>query len=482
MAGCLFCLLPCPGLADRDTELRLNQEPELSAEQREQRLQQEETFGDLPLPDLIINGQKYPVRNNRDDLGRALYLALRSRNLTAALRFLEAYRALDNPDPMLLHYARGKLARWRGELEMAEAEFRALLALKPDFLPGRLELARVLFENHENQEAQQGFRDIRDSLPAEDPRAAGVRSMVTAFLDAIDERSSWQGRLALGPAYSDNVNLSSGSASCLVMFSNGACFISRSVPEAIETRGLAFEGVAEKTFFLSGHHGWFLRALAYGDRYRDYGSYNQDTFSASAGYRFRDANDVYSLAQLLEYARYGDDRLYDAWGGRFEWVHYLSSGTAFRLEASHKRMHYRETYSRFDGDMNSLYVTGWQGLGSGWSLFAGLDGVDRNTGEPVSSYNQYGLRLGLGGPLWKGVDLTLLASVHNKRYDVYSALLGERREDLEQRYTANVGFRRWTLAGVTPGLKLEHTRVKSNVDWLYSYRKNVASLMFEWRF
>ncbi|MBF5055212.1 hypothetical protein Y5W_00506 [Alcanivorax sp. 521-1] len=461
----------------------MNQGLERSAQEREQDLLEEERAKDEPLPDLIINGQTYQVRKNRDDLGRGLYVALRNRNWAAAARFLEAYRALANPDPLLVHYAQGKLARLRGELETAEAEFRALLALKPAFLPGRLELARVLFENHENREARRRFRDIRDGLPEGDPRADGVRATVTAFLEAIDERGSWQGRLAAGPSYSDNVNLSSESAVCLLMFSNGACFISRSVPEAIKTEGLDFEAALEKTFFLPGHHGLFLRTLAYGDRYRDHSIHNQGTYSASAGYRFRDMNDLYSLAPLFEHARYGNDDLYDAWGARAEWMHYFSPRTAFKLEGNHKRMRYlRDQYSRFDGDLSSVYTTVWHRLGADWTLFGGLDGSDRDTEEDISSYEQYGVRVGLSKPLLDGVEMTLFASLREKRYDAYSALLEARREDREQHYMAILRIPRLSVAGLVPSLNLEHTRVRSNVDWLYSYEENAASLKFEWRF
>ncbi len=481
----LLFILPVPAVhgADQDTELRLNQGLERSAREREQDLLEEERAKDQPLPDLIINGQTYQVQNNRDDLGRALYVALRNRNWSAAARFLEAYRALENPDPLLLHYAQGKLARLRGELDTAEAEFRTLLALKPDFLPGRLELARVLFENHETWEARRRFRAIRDQLPDDDPRAAGVRGTVTAFLQAIAERGSWQGRLAAGPGYSDNVNLSSESETCLLMFSNGACFISRSAPEAIETESLGFEAAVEKTLFLPGHHGLFLRGLAYGDRYRDHSIYNQGTYSLAAGYQYRNARNRYALSPLFEYTDYGNDALYQAWGGRAEWMHYRSPRTAFKLEAEHKHLRYdQDAYARFDGASRALYATLWHRLGTDWTLFGGLDGLDRDTREDISSYRQYGVRLGVAKPLLPGIDLTVFASLREKRYDAYSALLDARREDREQRYIAVLSAPRWSLAGLVPSLNLEHARVRSNVDWLYSYEENTASLKVEWRF
>src|SRR3546814_8686029 len=59
---------------------------------------------------------------------------------------------------MLVHYAEGGLARERGDLFAAEAEYRALLELQADFLPGQLELARALFENHKDREAHRAFQ------------------------------------------------------------------------------------------------------------------------------------------------------------------------------------------------------------------------------------------------------------------------------------------------------------------------------------
>ena len=45
---------------------------------------------------------------------------------------------------MLVAYAEGGLARAVGDFDEAEARYRTLLDLQDDFLPGQLELARVL--------------------------------------------------------------------------------------------------------------------------------------------------------------------------------------------------------------------------------------------------------------------------------------------------------------------------------------------------
>tara|TARA_B100000614_G_scaffold234525_1_gene230533 strand:+ start:1070 stop:2578 length:1509 start_codon:yes stop_codon:yes gene_type:complete len=469
-------------LADQDTELRLNQDFERSADQREREFLRKR--GEVELPRLIIDGKEYRVHRNRDELGRALYVAVSRRNWAAALQFLAAYEQLENPDPLLLHYARGGLSRARGNLDNAEKEFRDLLSLKPDFLLGRLELARVLFENHKNNEALEGFRAIKVSLDADRRMTLGVRDTVDTFLQALERRRGWQGRVAVGPTYNDNINLSSESDTCLVAFSNGVCYIRRTLPDATGALGLDYEATLEKEIFLPGHHGLFARGLAYGKVYRDHSIYNQGTANLAVGYRYRDADNLYTFAPLFEFVTQSNDALYGAWGGRAEWMHYFSHLNAFELEADYKYLQHRRwrLAESLDGGLISLRSTVWHQLPHQWTLFGGLDWVERHSEDQASAYRQPGARIGLLKPFNFGVEMTLFASFREKRYETYSALLGARREDREQHYMAILRIPRLSVAGLVPSLNLEHTRVRSNVDWLYSYEENAASLKFEWRF
>ncbi|WP_235528384.1 hypothetical protein [Sphingomonas sp. Leaf231] len=88
---------------------------------------------------------------------------------------------------------RGGLARSEGRLVEAERRYRAVLAIQPDFLPGRLELGRVLFEDRKDREASALFRAIRTDLAAAVETAAGVRATVDTFIAALDRRRGGQG-------------------------------------------------------------------------------------------------------------------------------------------------------------------------------------------------------------------------------------------------------------------------------------------------
>lgn len=467
---------------DIDTRLRLNRSIEQQNSATERELLEGEDYLPGKRPQLIIDGKRYTVGHNVNDLGRALYLSIRQKNWSAVLAFLGEYETLPGADPLLLAYARGALARIRGDMEQAEREYRHLLKLNPDFLPGRLELARVLFENHSEREADALFRQIAAQLDPLDNKQDGVRSSVSHFIQALQQRRAWSGSLALGPTWNDNLNQSSESHTCLLEYA-GQCLYQRNVPDAIEASGLDYEFTLNRQLPLSGHNGLYLRTLWYGQSYREHADYNESTLVAQAGYRFRDLDDQIRLAPLFEFSRYANDSLYGAWGLHSEWTRQLSRTRLLKLEGEYKALRYRrERYSHYDGPSYSANATLWQQLPRGWTLFGGADWLYRKADEAIYAYQQPGLRLGFSKPFSSGLEATLFASYRERHYDEYSQILGARRRDREQNYTLILRAPELNLAGLTPSLTLKHRRNDSNVDWLYRYERNQISLKLETRF
>ncbi|WP_339649186.1 surface lipoprotein assembly modifier [Halopseudomonas pelagia] len=463
--------------ADQDTTLRLNQHIEGNANAQEQELLQGELDDQ---PTITLNGETLAIGNNANDLGRALYLSLSHQQWQAASAFLLRYRGLPNADPMLLHYADGVLQRVRGQLGNAETQFRALLQRQPDFLPGKLELARVLFENQQDQAAETLFRQIRAGLPADDAHTLGVRTSVERFLAALDQRQDWQGSINLGPTWVDNLNQSSESNTCLLATNGGTCIVRRTLPEAISATGLDYEATLNRRVALSGHHGLYARALLYGYSYRNYSEYNESTLIANLGYSYRSARNQYSLAPSFETNRIGNDGMYSAWGARAEWLHQLSRRSAVKLEATYRDMRYQDPLYRYNNGGNSaLYATGWHVVSPRWTLFGGLDLSERRTEEPVYGYQQGGARLGAALTLQSGIRASLFSSFRHREYAEYSPLLGARRRDGETNHTLIVSLPGLAWQGITPSLSLKHTEVRSSVDWLYSYQRTQTSLRLE---
>ncbi|WP_253341179.1 surface lipoprotein assembly modifier [Sphingobium sp. OAS761] len=462
--------------ADQDTRLRLDQQMEGQKRESESELLEDADALDVPTS-LEIDGQTYSVGDNANDMGKALYISITRKQWPDVQRFLAAYRRYPDRDPMLVHYGKGGLAREGGDLSAAEAEYRALLALQADFLPGQLELARVLFENHKDREARRAFQAAHTLLAEEGDQAVNVRQTVDAFLHALERRRGWQGRIAVGPTYSTNLNQSSASYTCLLEADDGTCLFDRKVPDPIAAAGVNFEATLGRDIPLGGHHGIRARGLLYGDIYPDQHDYSQATAIGRVGYRYQSARNTIALSPSFEIGSLGSSILYDAPGINAEWTHILSPSATLRFEGAYRDFRYRlATYDRQDGPLTDISLTAWYAVAPGWTLFGGPDFSVKDTDDPVDSYDQGGVRLGLNKSFGTDASLLLIGSYRYRRYRAYSELFAAQRQDDQFNATAIARFPALKFAGLVPEIVVQHTHIESNIDWLYSYDRTSASL------
>ena len=480
MPATLLLAAPAGAQTARSDDNRIRLDPGID---RRATMQEREAIDGTEPPDRItIDGHVYTVGNNSGDLGRALYLSIARKNWADVRRFLPRYRALLRPDPMLVSWALGGLARSEGRLGEAERQYRALLAIQPDFLPGRLELARVLFDDRKDREAKRLFRAIRDELAGQGAQAAGVRKTVDTFVSVLDRRNGWQGMIALGPGYSSNVNQTSASQTCLLTGEDGMCLIDRTLPPAIASVGMNVEGNVSRRTALKGHGGVLARALVYGDLWPGHGAFNQATLSAQIGYDHQTARRSLTLSPTVDLSGFANRILFAAPGLRAEAMVTPSPTTALRLEVARRVFHYRRDFADLDGPLTEASLTGWLSRSGGWTLFGGLEAGDKGAGAPADAYRHMGTRLGVMHGFGDWVELSLIGSVRQRDYRAYSDLLAAKRHDREANLTAVLRLPKLRLAGLTPNILLQHNRVKSNVDWLYFFRRTAASLRLEHAF
>jgi hypothetical protein len=429
---------------------------------------------------ITLDGETYPVRDDPDNMARALYLSVERKKWPDVRRFLPAYLALPGHDLMLVAWARGGLARAEGRLKAAERAYRAVLAIQPDFLPARLELGRVLFENRKDREALRLFRDIRRELAAEGNKAAGVRATVDTFVAVLDRRRGWQGTMAIGPSYSSNLNQTSASQTCLLLDDEGACLIDRTMPAAIRGTGINYEGSGVRRVPLAGHGGILARGLLYGDIWPAHGEFSQATISTQIGYDHQTATRSLTLSPTFDAATLGRHLLYTATGVRAEAMATISPSTTLRLDVSRRAFDYPGAgFDDLDGALIEASVTGWLALPRGWTLFGGLEAGDKDADEGPNAYRHVGARVGLAHAFSDWADVTLIASARRRTHRAYSELLEATRRDREANLTAVIRMPKLRFAGLSPNILLQHNRVKSNVDWLYSFRRTSAAIRLE---
>ncbi len=465
---------------DIDTQLRLNQNIEQQSHKKENALLKDEDYLQDKRPELVLNGQSYPVGHSTNELGRALYVSIKQKKWNAVLYFLNEYQTLSDADPLLLAYAKGAVARIQGKMAVAVKEYRQLLDINPEFLPGQLELARTLFEDHQDQEATKLFAHISDKLDSNNEQQMGVIHTVDNFNNALKQRNAWSTSVALGAIWNDNLNQSSESRTCLLIYL-GQCIYERIIPDAIEATGLNYELTLNKKIPLHTHNGLYFRSLLYGKSYDDFSDYNESTLTSQLGYLYQDLDDKIQLAPSFEFSSSGNQAMQSAWGLHSEWTHTFSRQRQFKLQGDYKQLSYKQaSYAQnYDGPSYSANATIWQVLPNNWILFGGLDGLDRQADEKQYGYLQFGGRLGVSKSFSDLLNTTLSTSFRQQKYKEYSPILGAKRQDIESSYTLIIKSPRLSVLGFTPNLTLRHSNINSNVNWLYSRENNQISLKLE---
>lgn len=464
---------------DLDTQLRLNQSIEQHSNSKETELLKDEDYLSGKRPELILNGKSYPVGHNANDIGRALYVSIKQKQWNAVVYFLNEYQTLPDADPLLLAYAKGALARIQGNMEQATIEYRHLLDLNSEFLPGQLELARVLFEDHQDKEAEEIFTQISAILDPDNAQQAGVNRTVESFRKALEQRRDWSTSIALGAVWNDNLNQSSESRTCLLMYQN-QCVYERKIPDAMSATGLDYELTINKYMPIVGHNGLYSRSLLYGKSYGDYSDYNESTLVTQLGYRYQDIGDQIQLAPSFEFSAYGNKAMYSALGLHGEWTRHFSNKQMLKLQGDYKELRYKkQNYERYNGPSYSANATMWQVLPNSWTLFGGVDGLDRQADDKPYGYIQLGVRLGVSKSFSNILKATFFTSFREQNYKAYSSILGAKRNDHESSYTLILKSPQLSILGFAPSLTIKHSNINSNVDWLYSRENNQVSLKLE---
>ncbi|MCS3434272.1 tetratricopeptide repeat protein [Klebsiella sp. BIGb0407] len=114
---------------------------------------------------------------------------------------LPVYSVSLQPDMMLIHFARGGLARSEGHYDQAIKHYRAILSAHPDFNAVRLEMARAMYENRQTDAAEYQFRRVLSSNPPEN-----IQQSITKYLELIQQGSPLRGMFSISYLNDSNVN------------------------------------------------------------------------------------------------------------------------------------------------------------------------------------------------------------------------------------------------------------------------------------
>ncbi|WP_373747139.1 surface lipoprotein assembly modifier [Neisseria dentiae] len=479
-----LCLMPLAAHADNEDRLmQMRQDMEYRRQEQER-----QAVGNEPMAYGTAGAE------NGDDLALALLKAVNAQNGQETARLLAVYEALPDYDPDMVLFARANQAVWRDDLKQASALYRSLLQRQPQFVRGRLDLARLLFVDKQNQESKALFESVKlPDMPV-------INEKVKDFIRALEKRDAWNGSVSIGAGYDTNLNQSSENTMLRRQTSCGfdsegqpildendmlSCReeeLTAYAPEAEKGRMWTYEGGLNKRISLKGHHGIQLNTYAFGRLYPDRHEYSEHYLSAHPAYSFQNKDNSFHIGPLLQYEWQGGKLQNSSSGLGLGYSREWSPRASFSILAEHKYDAYRqEDLHHFNGPQTLLFATGVYALPQEWILFGGYDYLRKNSRERVDSYRRHGLRAGVGKHFSSGIETVLQGTWRKTAYKDYHAWLETRRRDSERIYQLDIKIHRPFLRGFTPALSLKHTRNKSS-SWINRYKRNEVSFKIEYGF
>ncbi|MCK3658501.1 hypothetical protein A4G18_07200 [Pasteurellaceae bacterium Pebbles2] len=387
-------------------------------------------------------------------------------------KLLALYEKTPNPDRTLIEYAKAHILMLNQDYKAAIDTLRQIIAENDSFTPVRFLLAKALFEDYQDQAAQDQFERVRADNPPE--RVANTSAQ---YLNAINQRNSWDFGFHFSYLQEDNVNNASDSDTVRI----GNALFQKS-PDSLpqKAHGVQYGFDFSKKWNLMGGHYAILRNDFTAKQYWDNHRFDDLNNRSSLGWQYQNSQHRFALLPYYERRWIGGHRYSKGHGVRAEYESWLNPQWRLSLATEFGSTRQSDADSRNADNYSQLYsATLIHLLNAKTYFYAGADYSKENAKADVYTFDRVGGRLGWGQSWGWGISTRLNLYYAHKNYDAPHRILQKVRKDKEFGGTLTIWKGDWHLWGITPKLSFNYNRVSSNLPDLYSYDKKRVYLNFE---
>jgi tetratricopeptide (TPR) repeat protein len=374
------------------------------------------------------------------------------------LQPLEPQRAGD-PD---YDYLLGIAALDAGAPERAVFALERVLAVQPDNLQARAEIARAYLAMGEREAAKREFEAVRARrVPAE------VRATIDRFLSAIAaaERTQLERYLELTFGYDTNVNSATPSSSIAIPGLGAAAFALAPSLTRLDDRflnlaaGVNFTRKLSLSWALVGGFSGVVRQNIAEE------GFNTDTMDGSLGARYTRGLEAITVGTQGQYFGVDSDRYRTTGGVVAQWQHSFDERRQATIFGQHASLHYPTQVVR-NAKRNIVGVAYAQAFTGEYSpaLFLSVYGGEEkevNDAFPHLGHKPVGVRVGGQWRLGGGWSAFGSVSYERRKYGGIEPLFLVAREDKQA--DVNAGLSYLWRPGTTLRLQVSHTSNSSNV-------------------
>jgi len=352
----------------------------------------------------------------------------------------------------------GMIAYGAGDYRQAEAAFRHILDRDPGLLRVRLELARTLFMEKKDEQADYHFR----LAAAEQPPPQVTRNIVR-FREAIRARRSWRFNFDIGIAPDSNINSATDKQTVDIY---GLPFQLDPSARARSGTGTFAGGDASVRLNRFGKVPIYLGAYGRWTRYRDH-SFDDAYAGAEAGPEFQLGGGRLRTTATGLMRWYGRLPLVRSIGGHLDFEKLV--GDKWTLGGSLLVRH--NDYERrrdVDGWDAEARVSANRPLGP-TTLGFGYAGLERSwANDPGQAFWRAQAGIGILKEIAWGLRPQLTIDLARQMGDAPLAPFGKPRRDWLLQGSFSIYKRDWNFAGFAPSLSVTMTR---NISTLELYRE-----------
>jgi outer membrane protein len=389
---------------------------------------------------------------------------------------LEAQRAGDPEFDYLL----GIAALDAGDRERAVFALERVLAVQPDNLQARAEIARAYLAGGEREAAKREFEAVRArQVPPE------VRATIDRFLSAIAaaEHTRVDSYLELAFGYDTNVNSATPNSTIAIpALGNTAFALAPSLTQSDDR----FLNVAAGTNFTRKLNLAWSVVGAFSGNFRQnltQSAFDTDTIDGSLGLRHTRGLDAITVGAQGQHFAVDADQYRTTGGLIGQWQHSFDERTQATVFGQYASLHYPTQVVRnaHRGILGVAYAQAFTGEHAP-ALFASLYGGEEKQVDdafPHLGHKPVGARI--GGQLRLGGGLSAFGSLsyEQRKYGGIEPLFLVTREDKQT--DVNLGLSYLWRSGTTLLLQAAHTNNSSNVV-LNDFKRSVVSLSARFNF
>ena len=384
-------------------------------------------------------------------LANALDSAIINGDADAVAMLLPIYRKLpaDKQDKMLLRFGEAMQARSTGDLSLAIARFREMIAEDPSLQPVRLHLAMALMADHQDEAARAQLEKLRaEQLPDD------IRHIIEQALTTLRERRSWT--FNIGGYYRNENNINGAPRERERQAGRGTW----TFPAPKKAHGIHLDLSAERR--MPAANGWYAQfeSSMNSDWYWDAHDYDDFRFRLGMGGGWQNARWDASLIPFVQRRIYSGQGYSTNLGADANVSYWLTP--KWRLSAAAQAMHKQHDRrewldgNQYYGGLSALYAPNARQY---W--FGGANAIRSKAQDSSDAFKRFGVNLGWGQEWGLGMSTRLVGTYARRNYDGPD-FFGIKRKDNEYGVSLSLWNRNLYFWGITPRLTFSWNRTASN--------------------